>query len=48
MVLSLLAVGAVLDAFMDLLILDSGVDSVRSSVVMGRSTPALPMFLLGG
>ena len=48
MILSLLAVGAVIDASMDLLILDSGVDSIRSSVVMGYSTPPLPMFLLGG
>ena len=49
-ILSFLAVGKVLDAFMDLLILDYGVDSVRSFVVivMGRSTPPLPMFFLNG
>ena len=45
---SLLALGAVLDAFIDLLILDYDVDFVRSSIVMMRSTPPLPMFLLGG
>ena len=46
MILSLLAVEAVLDAFMDLLILDPGVDSVKSSIVIGRSASLLPMFLL--
>ena len=39
---------AVLDASMDILISDFGMDSIRSSVVMGYSTPPLPMFLLGG
>ena len=35
-IFSLLAVEAVLGAFRDLLILDSGVDSVESSVVVGH------------
>ena len=48
MILSVLAVEAVLEASMDLLVLDSCVDSIRSSVVVGHSTSPSPMFLLCG
>ena len=44
MVLPLLANKAVFDAFMDLVFLDFGVDSVRSFVVVGHSASFLPMF----
>ena len=48
MILSLLAIEAVLGDFRDLLILDSGVNSVESSVVVGHSASPLHIFLLSG
>ena len=48
MILSLLAVEAVFRAFRDLLTLDSGVTSVKSSVVVERSAPHLHLHLVSG
>ena len=48
MTFSLLAVEVVLGAFRDLLILDSGMDSVESSVVVELSASPLYMYIISG